>query len=157
MERANEKETAPHLATWKPMRCWEGSIKIFPVPAISVCFCHLSDSQSLSRWPCTFWPLPPRALVGITNHSMSFSYMNIRYFHFTSPPSPYFPLLLFHSYSLISLSNGPHVFSSSSTEERRPKRPVFLSMTDWFCLKHWSLVLVLFQWTTGLLIEVISR
>jgi hypothetical protein len=65
--------------------------------------------------------------------------------------------LLFHSYSLISLSNGPHVFSSSSTEERRPKRPVFLSMTDWFCLKHWSLVLVLFQWTTGLLIEVISR
>jgi hypothetical protein len=87
MEQVNWKETAPHLATWQPMKCWEAGIKVCPVPAVKkknnnnnnkkkpnlgsghhqpwATLC--TNSWSLEDSPCCRLPSTPRTLWSLVS------------------------------------------------------------------------------------------
>lgn len=130
-EWANVKERKRILATWEPMRCCEGSITVCPVPEVKeTAFATyltpgVSVIDSVPSYPA------PRVLVEVASSSMSFSYGIHKVLAFY----PFSFLLLVLPFSCCPTPIPSHPFLVASVTfflldptERRPKKPVFLSM-----------------------------
>lgn len=100
MEWTTEKQTLPQLASWEPMRCWEGGwYKGLPSSCNKrVCFCHLPDFQHLCHWLCSFLSLPQRSWSGSqapslwsVNFRRKFHWLSVDLKWPTSFPRPWLP------------------------------------------------------------------
>lgn len=117
------------------------------------CFCHLSDSWSLCHWLCAFLPQPqgswlrPQAIVCHFHTCIR----KVLLFY----PFSFLLLVLPFSCCPIAIPSHPFLMASmtffSSRSYWEKTQEVCLSEYGLFCLKQWSLALVLFLGTKGLL------
>lgn len=146
-----EKETPGYLRTNEVLG---GEYNSLPSSwSKGICFCHLSDSWSLCHWLCAFLAQPQGSWLrsqATVCHFRTCLRKVLPFYLF-----PFLKLTLPFSCCPIPIPSHPFLMASvtfSSTSYWEKTQEVCLSEYGLLCLKQWSLALVLFLGTKGLLV-----